>query len=62
MSISRIAGLFLAVAVSVLRPGLAMAGWDEGVAAYERGDYQTAFRELVPVAVAGDFWRKASSA
>jgi hypothetical protein len=31
MSISRIAGLFLAVAVSTLTPGSTTAGWDEGV-------------------------------
>jgi TPR repeat protein/S1-C subfamily serine protease len=54
MSISRIAGLFLAVAVSVSTRGSATAGWDEANAAYERGDYQTAFRESVPLAVAGD--------
>ena len=54
MTISRIAGLFLAVAVSVLTPGSATAGWDEGVAAYDRGDYHAAFREFMPLAVAGD--------
>ncbi len=32
----------------------AWAGWDEGVAAYERGDYATAFRELKPLAEQGD--------
>jgi hypothetical protein len=48
MSTSRIAGLFLAVAVSALMPGTATAGFDEGVAAQERGDYRTAFRELSP--------------
>ena len=53
MSISRIAGLFLAVAVSVLTPGSAMAGFDQGFAAYQRGDYQAAFREFMPLAVAG---------
>jgi hypothetical protein len=54
MSISRIAGLFLAVAVSVLTPGSATAGWDEGVAAYQQGDSRTAFREFMPLALAGD--------
>src|ERR671918_376441 len=53
MTISRIAGLFLAVAVSVLTPGSATAGWDEGVAAYDRGDYHAAFREFMALAVAG---------
>ena len=32
----------------------AWAGWDEGVAAYDRGDYATAFRELKPLAEQGD--------
>ncbi len=30
------------------------AGWDEGRAAYDRGDYATAIREWLPAAVAGD--------
>ncbi len=32
----------------------AWAGWDEGVAAYERGDYATALREWRPLAEQGD--------
>ena len=32
----------------------AWAGWDEGVAAYNRGDYVTAFREMKPLAEQGD--------
>ena len=32
----------------------AWAGWDEGVAAYDRGDYATAFREMKPLAEQGD--------
>ncbi len=32
----------------------AWAGWDEGVAAYERGDYATAIREWRPLADQGD--------
>ncbi len=32
----------------------AWAGWDEGVAAYQRGDYATAIRELRPLAEQGD--------
>ncbi len=31
----------------------AWAGWDEGVAAYDRGDYATAFREMKPLAEQG---------
>jgi TPR repeat protein len=53
MSISRIAGLFLTVAVSALTPGSATAGWDEGVAAYQRGDYHAAFREFMALASMG---------
>ncbi len=30
------------------------AGWDEGVAAYKRGDYATALREFRPLAERGD--------
>ena len=31
------------------------AGWDEGLAAYNRGDYATALREWRPIAEQGDF-------
>ncbi len=31
----------------------AWAGWDEGIAAYKRGDYATAFREMRPLAEQG---------
>ena len=41
------------MAVSVLTPGSATAGWNEGHAAYERGDYHAALREFMPLAVAG---------
>ena len=33
--------------VSLAAP--AWAGWDEGVAAYERGDYATALEEFIPL-------------
>jgi len=47
--------LLLAAAFLVLLlPALAKAGFDEGVAAYERGDYRTAFREFFRLALAGD--------
>jgi S1-C subfamily serine protease len=54
MAAYRIVSLFLAVALYFLSPGAATAGFDEGFAAYERGDYDTAFREFMPLAVAGD--------
>jgi len=31
----------------------ALVGWEEGLAAYERGDYVTAIRELRPLAERG---------
>ena len=31
----------------------ARAGFDEGVAAYDRGDYETAFQEMLPLAEQG---------
>jgi TPR repeat protein len=54
MLLYRFAALFLALAWPFLSPGSATAGWYEGHAAYERGDYQTAFREFMALAVAGD--------
>ncbi len=32
----------------------AWAGWEESIAAYNRGDYVTAFREILPLAEQGD--------
>jgi len=43
----------------LLLPASAPAGFDEGSAAYERGDYDTAFREFMPLAVAGEPWAQA---
>ena len=34
--------------------GEAFAGWTAGMEAYNRGDYATAFEELLPVAKRGD--------
>ena len=42
----------LVVLIGLVAP--AWAGFDEGVAAYERGDYATAFREMKPLAEQGD--------
>ncbi len=41
-----------AVIIGLAAP--AWAGFDEGVAAYERGDYETALREFRPLAEQGD--------
>ena len=43
----------LAAIVLLLMPAAAIAGVGEGYAAYDRGDYQVALRELVPSANAG---------
>src|SRR5262245_25885583 len=46
----------LVVSLVLLSLGLplqAWAGFDEGIAAYERGDYTTAVQELLPLAQAG---------
>ncbi len=55
---AKLAGLAL---VSALCAGFtlgltapACAGWDEGLAAYQRGDYATALREIRPLAEQGD--------
>jgi uncharacterized protein len=39
------------IAIGLTKP--AFAGLDDGLAAYNRGDYATAFRELAPAAAAG---------
>ena len=44
--------LALVLLVSLAAP--ACAGFDEGWAAYQRGDYETALRELKPLAEQGD--------
>ncbi len=54
MTSRRLAALFLALASPFLSPGSATAGFDEGVAAYQRGDYRTALREFVRLALAGN--------
>jgi TPR repeat protein len=50
----RVVEPFLAVALLFLSAGSASAGFDDGFAAYERGDYDTAFREFMPLALVGD--------
>jgi TPR repeat protein/S1-C subfamily serine protease len=49
----RVAGLFLALVLLSMSPRSATAGFSDGVAAYNRGDYETAFREFMPLALAG---------
>ena len=45
----------IAVIVALLfGAGSAWADWDDGVAAYERGDYATALEEWRPLAEQGD--------
>ena len=54
---AKLAGLALIAALCAgLTLGLtapALVGWEEGLAAYERGDYVTAIRELRPLAERG---------
>ena len=46
--------LGICVAVTVGSSSVAVAGFDEGVAAYERGDYATALKEWKPLGERGD--------
>ena len=46
--------ILLAVVISPWIATSARAGFDEGVAAYKRGDYSKALEELLPVAEQGD--------
>jgi TPR repeat protein len=46
--------LILIVALIVGLAAPAWAGFDEGLAAYERGDYEAAFREMKPLAEQGN--------
>ena len=47
-----IAALYAGFTLGLTAP--AWAGWDEAVAAYQRGDYATVVRELRPLAEQGD--------
>ena len=44
----------LACTLLLLSSALVQAGFDEGVAAFAKGDYQTAFKEWKPLAEQGD--------
>jgi TPR repeat protein len=44
----------LALLVLLTAQGGVLAGWDEGVAAYDSGDYATALKELRPLAEQGE--------
>jgi TPR repeat protein len=45
----------LALSLSfTLLPGTAIAGLNEGIAAYDKGDFSTALREFEPLAAQGD--------
>ena len=44
----------LAVVALLFSAGSAWADWDDGVAAYKRGDYVTAYQEFRPLAEQGD--------
>ena len=44
----------LACTLLLLSSALVQAGFDEGLAAYAKGNYQTAFKEWKPLAEQGD--------
>ena len=54
LSVAMTRRLILMVALVVGLAAPAWAGWDEGVAAYDRGDYETALREFRPLAEQGN--------
>ena len=51
---AKLAGLALIAALVFGTTAPAWAGWDEGVAAYDRGDYATALRDWRPLAEQGN--------
>jgi hypothetical protein len=51
----------LASVLLLALPNIAMAGFNEGLAAYDRGDYATAYRELLLVATQADPKAQSSS-
>jgi TPR repeat protein len=46
-------GLILGAVIAIGLTAPAFAGLDDGLAAYDRGDYATAYRELAPAAAGG---------
>jgi TPR repeat protein len=50
----RIAATLAVVGALLFSAGSAWADWDDGVAAYKRGDYATAYQEFRPLAEQGD--------
>ena len=51
-----VTGLLVAALMAASLPGVASAGFEEGVAAYERNDFEAAMREFLPLARAGNAW------
>ena len=47
---------FLAFATALLLAATAWGDYDDGWVAHERGDYETAFEEFLPLAEQGDAW------
>ena len=50
---SRIFTTLAVVGALLFSAGSAWADWDDGFAAYQRGDYETAYREFLPLAEQG---------
>ena len=53
MKLTTARGLILGALIAIGLTMPAFAGLDEGLAAYDRGDYETAYRELAPAAAGG---------
>jgi TPR repeat protein len=53
MKLTTACGLILGALIAIGLTTPAFAGLDEGLAAYDRGDYETAYRELAPAAAGG---------
>jgi TPR repeat protein len=53
MKLTTACGLILGALIAIGLTMPAFAGLDEGLAAYDRGDYETAYRELAPAAAGG---------
>ena len=51
---NKLIGLLVAAWLAVGFVPVAQSGFEEGVAAYKQGDYDTALKELKPIAEQGD--------
>ena len=49
----KLAATLAVVGALLFSAGSVWADWDDGFAAYQRGDYETAYREFLPLAEQG---------